>query len=153
MKIKKFLQDFKAFISRGNVVDMAVGVIMGGAFGKIVSSLVDDVIMPLISLVIGGLNVSDWKWVIQAADDKHAETALMFGNFLQNVIDFLIISFCIFLMMKLLFGLQNKLHHKKEEEPAPEPVKETELDVLTDIRNMLREQGKALPEPAADKKE
>lgn len=145
--MRKFVDEFKKFISKGNVVDMAVAVIMGGAFGKIVTSLVNDIIMPLISVVIGGLNVKDWKWIIKAAEKNAAgeiiteETALTYGVFLQNVIDFLIIAFCIFVMLKLLLNLQNKFH-KPVEAPEPEPVKETELDVLMDIRTMLQEQNK-----------
>lgn len=147
-KMKKFTEEFKKFISKGNVVDMAVAVIMGGAFGKIVTSLVNDIIMPLISVAIGGLNVNDWKWVIKPAELDAAgkvvtaETALTYGVFLQNVIDFLIISFCIFIMLKLLLSVQGKIH-KPKEEPAPEAPKETELDVLKDIRTMLQEQKKA----------
>lgn len=147
--LRKFINDFKAFISKGNVLDMAVAVIMGGAFGKIVTSLVNDVIMPLISVAIGGLNVKDWKWVIKAAEKSATgeiiteETALTYGVFLQNVIDFLIIAFCIFIMLKLLLNLQSKFHrHAKEEAPAPEAPKETELDVLMDIRSMLQAQNK-----------
>ena len=89
----KFASDFKAFIAKGNVVDMAVGVVVGGAFNKIVTSLVNDIIMPLVSLLAGGLNVSDWKWVIRPAETaadgtQIAENALMYGNFIQTVLDF-----------------------------------------------------------------
>ena len=94
--MKKFFADFKKFISRGNVIDLAVGVVVGGAFGKITTSLVNDIIMPLISLLFGGKSVADWKWVIQEAtyDDAGtlltAETALHYGSFIQTIIDFLI---------------------------------------------------------------
>lgn len=143
--MKKFINEFKEFISKGNVVDMAVAVIIGGAFGKIVTSLVNDIIMPLISIVIGGLSVADWKWVIKPAELDAAgkviteETALTYGVFLQNVIDFLIIAFCIFVMLKVILGVQNKLRKPVEEVVVEEPAKETELDVLMDIRNMLQE--------------
>ncbi len=144
--MKKFINEFKEFISKGNVVDMAVAVIIGGAFGKIVTSLVNDIIMPLISVIIGGLSVKDWKWVIKAAELDASgaviteETALTYGVFLQNVIDFLIIAFCIFVMLKVILGVQNKLRKPVEEEAVvEEPAKETELDVLMDIRNMLQE--------------
>lgn len=121
--MKKFIEEFKAFALKGNVVDMAVAVIIGGAFGKIVTSLVNDIIMPLISLIIGGLSVTDWKWVIkeavldEAGNVVTAETAFSYGNFIQNIIDFFIIALCIFLMLKFILGLQNKFAKKKEEEP------------------------------------
>ncbi|MBQ7288939.1 MAG: large-conductance mechanosensitive channel protein MscL [Clostridia bacterium] len=146
--MRNFVNEFKKFISKGNVVDMAIAVIMGGAFGKIVTSLVNDIIMPLISVVIGGLNVKDWKWVIKAAEKNAAgdiiteETALTYGVFLQNVIDFLIIAFCIFVMLRLLLSMQNRFRKPAKEEPVVEAPKETELDVLMDIRSMLKEQNK-----------
>lgn len=110
----KFGQDFKAFISKGNVVDMAVGVVVGGSFNKIVTSLVNDIIMPLVGLLVGGLNVTDWKWVIKAAElaedgsVKVAENALLYGNFIQNVIDFLIVAFTIFVVLRVFSKLQRK---------------------------------------------
>ena len=146
--MRKFMDEFKKFISKGNVVDMAIAVIIGGAFGKIVTSLVNDIIMPLISVLIGGLSVKDWKWVIKAAEKNAAgeivtaETALTYGVFLQNVIDFLIISFCIFVVLKLLLSMQNKFSQKAKAEPAPVAPKETELEVLKDIRSMIKEQNK-----------
>ena len=102
--MKGFWKDFKAFISKGNVIDLAVGVIVGGAFGKITSSLVNDIIMPLISLATGGVAVSDWKWVITPADAAAgiAESALYYGNFIQTVLDFLIIAFSIFLVLRII---------------------------------------------------
>lgn len=115
----KFSADFKEFIAKGNVVDMAVGVVIGGAFNKIVSSLVNDVIMPLVSLLVGGLNVTDWKWVIReavyAADGSvaTAETALCYGNFIQNAIDFLIVALTIFTVLRVF----TKLQKKRKEEP------------------------------------
>ena len=118
--MKKFFNDFKEFISKGNIVDMAVGVIIGGAFGKIVTSLVNDIIMPLISLATGGISVADWKWVIRAADEANGitENALRYGNFIQTVIDFLIVALCIFMMIKLIMGLHKKFEKKQEEEAA-----------------------------------
>ena len=110
----KFGQDFKAFISKGNVVDMAVGVVVGGAFNKIVTSLVNDIIMPLVGLLVGGLNVTDWKWVIKEAvlDAEGAvvtaENAVLYGNFLQNIIDFLIVAFTIFVVLRVFTKLQKK---------------------------------------------
>ncbi len=138
--MKKFLTEFKEFISKGNVMDMAVAVIIGGAFGKIVTSLVNDIIMPLISLLTGGISVADWKWVITAADEANgvAESALNYGMFIQNIIDFLIIAFVIFIVLKAFLAAK-KLTEKKEEvkeEEEKEP-EETELDVLKAIRDSL----------------
>lgn len=110
----KFSEDFKAFIAKGNVLDMAVGVVVGGAFNKIVTSLVNDIIMPLVGLLMGGLSVADWKWVIREAvlDEAGAvvtaENALKYGNFLQTVIDFLIIAFTIFVVLRVFAKLQKK---------------------------------------------
>lgn len=120
----KFSTDFKNFIAKGNVVDMAVGVVVGGAFNKIVTSLVNDVIMPLVSLLVGGLNVSDWKWVIReavlAADGTvaSAETALCYGNFIQTLIDFLIVALTIFTVLRVFTKLQQKRTDKEEEKTA-----------------------------------
>lgn len=109
--MKKFFGDFKKFITRGNIVDMAVGVVVGGAFGKIVTSLVNDIIMPLISLATGGSGFANWKWVIvepQVVDGVTtvAEVALHWGAFLQTIIDFLIIAFCIFFVLRLMMNAQ-----------------------------------------------
>ena len=138
-----FLQEFKAFAMKGNVIDMAVGVIIGGAFGKIVSSIVADVIMPPIGLLVGGVNFTDLKWALNPAemvDGKEiAAVTLNYGNFLQVTFDFLIIAFSIFMFIKLLTKLTEK---KKEEAPAappapPAPSKEEVL--LTEIRDLLKE--------------
>ena len=138
-----FLQEFKAFAMKGNVVDMAVGVIIGGAFGKIVSSVVADVIMPPLGLLIGGVNFTDLKWVMKPAevvDGKEiAAVTLNYGNFLQATFDCLIIAFSIFMFIKLITKLTEK---KKAEEPAtppapPAPTKEEVL--LTEIRDILKE--------------
>lgn len=137
-----FLKDFKAFAMRGNVMDMAVGVIIGGAFGKIVSSLVSDVVMPFLGLLIGGVNFTELKWVIREAyqDDKGNEIAaatLNYGNFLQSTFDFIIIAFSIFLFIKLISNLNKK---KEEETPAPEPPAPTKEEVLLgEIRDLLKE--------------
>ncbi len=126
---------------KGNVMDMAIGVVIGGAFGKIVTSLVSDIIMPLIGAVTGGLNFTEWKWVIREAVMEgetvvKPELTLTWGNFLQVVFDFIIIAFCIFLVVK---GM-NKL--KKKEEPAPEPAAPAEpsedIKLLTEIRDLLK---------------
>lgn len=144
--MKKFITDFKEFISKGNVIDMAVAVIIGGAFNKIVTSLVNDIIMPLISILVGGMNVTDWKWVIKeavfdaAGNVVTAETAFAYGNFIQMIIDFLIIAFSIFVMLKVVLGLQSKFAKKKEEEIVEEVVEpeETELSILKEIRDSLK---------------
>ena len=113
--MKKFWQEFKAFISKGNIVDLAIAVIIGAAFNKIVSSLVNDIIMPLISLAVGGAAVSDWKWVIKPAEyDANgtllvAESALRYGTFIQAIIDFMIISLTLFLMFKIFNYSRKKL--------------------------------------------
>ena len=136
------LQEFKTFAMKGNVIDMAVGVIIGGAFGKIVSSVVADIIMPPLGLLINGVNFTDLKWVMKAAeigeDGKEiaAGVTLNYGNFLQVTFDFLIVAFCIFLFVKLL----NKLNKKKEEEkPAAPPAPSKEEVLLTEIRDLLKE--------------
>ena len=137
----KFLDDFKAFAMRGNVLDMAVGVIIGGAFGKIVSSLVADIIMPPLGLIIGGVNFSDLNWEMKAAvlnDANHVVTpavTLNYGTFLQTTFDFLIIAFSIFMFIKLI----SNLTRKKEEAPAPPPPPSKEEILLTEIRDLLKE--------------
>ena len=119
MAKSKFWSDFKEFIAKGNVLDMAVGVVIGGAFNKIVTSLVNDIIMPLVSLIVGGTSVADWKWVIKAAEYDEAgnvlkaESALTYGAFIQNVIDFLIVAFTIFVVLRVFTKLQAK--RQKEE--------------------------------------
>ncbi len=139
----KLLNEFKTFAMRGNVIDMAVGVIMGGAFGKIVSSLVNDVIMPPVGVLVGGVDFKDLaitlkKATVDANGASVPEVTLNYGMFLQNTFDFLIIAFVIFMMIK---GL-NALMKKKEEAPAPAPAKpEPTLDqkLLTEIRDLLKE--------------
>ena len=103
-----FIQDFKAFALKGNVVDMAVGVIIGGAFGKIVTSLVNDILMPLLGMATGGIDFSELKYVIKEAEGEAEAVVLPYGQFIQNVVDFLIIAFCIFLMVKGITALTRK---------------------------------------------
>ena len=141
-----FLQDFKAFAMKGNVIDMAVGVIIGGAFGKIVSSVVADVIMPPLGLLVGGVNFTDLKWVMKPAevvDGKEiAAVTLNYGNFLQATFDFLIIAFSIFLFIRLLTKLiTNKEAAAPATPPAP-PAPTKEEVLLTEIRDLLKEQNK-----------
>ena len=131
------LKEFKEFIARGNVIDLAVGVIIGGAFGKIVTSIVDDILMPLIGMVIGGIDFTGLVWKIGEAEVKY-------GNFIQNVIDFLIVAFCIFLMVKLVNKATKKVEKlkKKEEkeaiEEAVENAKSDEVVLLEEIRDLLK---------------
>ena len=133
--MNKFLEEFKAFAMRGNVLDMAVGVVIGGAFGKITTSLVNDIIMPLISMLTGGIDFSSWKWVLKAAQGDAAEVAVNFGNFIAVVLDFIIIAFAVFCMVKAI----NKFHKKKEEAPAAPPEPSAEEKLLAEIRDLLKE--------------
>ena len=129
-----FISEFKEFAMKGNVLDMAVGVIIGGAFGKIVSSLVDDILMPLVGVITG--NVDFTKLQVAFGEGDLAAT-LKYGNFIQNTVDFLIVAFCIFLMLKAI----NKLNRKKEEPAAPEaPKGPTQEELLTEIRDLLKKQ-------------
>ncbi|MDE6532192.1 MAG: large-conductance mechanosensitive channel protein MscL [Muribaculaceae bacterium] len=140
----KFLADFKAFALKGNVIDMAVGVIVGGAFGKIVSSLVNDIIMPVISLITGGSGYENLKYVIKngvpaGADGTAAveEVAIHYGTFIMNIVDFFIIALSIFVAIRLAMKLK-----KKEEEPEPVPAEPTKEEaLLTEIRDILKSQS------------
>lgn len=129
------LKEFKEFAIKGNVMDLAVAVIIGGAFGKIVSSLVDDLLMPIIGILIGGINFSDLKIIITPQNGDIAEVAIRYGAFIQSVVDFLIIAFSIFLIVKLL-NASKKKEEKKEEEKAPEPAQDIVL--LSEIRDLLK---------------
>lgn len=149
MAKSNFLTDFKNFAMKGNVIDMAVGVIIGGAFGKIVTSIVNDIIMPPIGLLIGGMNFKDLKWIMKdevlGADGavEQAAVTLNYGNFLQQTIDFLIIAFSIFCVIRMITKLTTR--KKKEEEaapapaPAPAPEPSAEEKLLTEIRDLLKE--------------
>ena len=134
----KLLKEFKDFALKGNVMDMAIGVVIGAAFGKIVSSFVADIIMPLIGLLVGGVDFTQWKWVLSAADEAagKAEVALTYGNFIQVIFDFLIVAWCIFLVVKAI----NKMKKAKEEPaPAPEPPATPEdILLLREIRDSLK---------------
>ena len=146
-KKKSFMGEFKTFIARGNVMDMAVGVIIGGAFGKISTSLVNDVIMPLISVLTGGVDFSNWKIVLKAAVtgadgviDASTEIAIRYGAFLATILDFLIIAFAVFLMLKAINGFHDKLKKQEAsaEKPAP-PEPSNEEKLLAEIRDLLKE--------------
>ena len=139
----KFIQEFKDFAMKGNVLDMAIGVVVGGAFGKIVTSLVNDIIMPGVGVLTGGLNFTDYKFVIQkgVTDGTEVitpEVAITWGSFVQTVVDFLIIAFCIFLAVKAI----NQLKRKKEEPAPAAPAGPSQEELLTQIRDLLKEQNR-----------
>ena len=129
----KLFDEFKAFVMRGNVVDMAVGVIIGGAFGKIVTSLVNDIFMPIIGVLIGNVNFSDLQIKLGEPLEGAEQAAIKYGMFIQEVVNFLIIALCIFMVIKVI----NKLQKKKEEAPAPVPEPTKEEVLLTEIRDAL----------------
>lgn len=137
--MKKFFEEFKAFAMRGNVIDMAVGVVIGGAFGKITTSVVNDIIMPLISMLTGGIDFSAWKWVLKEAV---MEGAKVVTPEIAVILDFIIIAFAVFCMVKAINKMHDKLSKpaEPESEKAPEPTKEEVL--LTEIRDLLKEQSK-----------
>ena len=136
----KFIEEFKKFAFKGNVVDMAVGVVIGGAFGKIVTSLVNDIITPVIGLITGGTDLKNLKYVFTPATEEVAESALNYGLFLQNIIDFFIIAFSIFVFVKVI-NVAKKRFEKKQEviEEAKEEPKPTTEELLSEIRDLLKE--------------
>ena len=139
MEKKGIVAEFKEFITRGNVMDMAVGIIIGGAFTAIVTSLVNDLLMPIIGAIFGGIDFTSLKYVIRAADEAAGieEAAIRYGSFIQAIVNFLLIAIVIFLLVR---GL-NKLRRKKEEpapEPAPDPEPSEEVKLLTEIRDTLK---------------
>ena len=129
-KVKEFYDDFKKFISKGNVVDLAVAVVIGNAFNKIISSLVNDIIMPLVGVIIGGIDFTDIKLTI-------GSESILFGSFIQNIIDFLIIAFSIFLVIKLMSKLSRK-KDVKEEKKEEAPKKADDIILLEEIRDLLK---------------
>lgn len=134
-KTKGFFSDFKKFAMRGNVMDMAVGIIIGGAFGTIVNSLVNDVIMPPIGILLGGVDFSSLAVVLKQASGDDPAVVLSYGKFINTIVNFIIIAFSVFLMIR---GI-NKLEHKEEEAPAPAPAAPTkEEELLTEIRDLLK---------------
>ena len=124
-------KEFKTFIMRGNVMDLAVGVIIGAAFGKIVTSLVNDILMPLIGILLGKVNFTDLSV-------KIGSSTIKYGMFIQNIVDFLIVAFCIFVMVKII----NKIINKKEDKKEEKPVKTDELKVLEEIRDLVKKKNK-----------
>ena len=130
----KLVDEFKAFAFKGNVVDMAVGIIIGIAFGKIVTSVVSDIIMPPIGLLLGGVNFTDLKVVMKAATETLPAVTLNYGNFIQVTIDFLIVAFVIFMMIKAM----NSTKKKEEAAPAAPPAPSKEETLLAEIRDLLK---------------
>lgn len=128
------IKEFKTFAMRGNVVDMAIGIIIGGAFGKIVSSLVADVMMPVLGIIIGGVNFSDFSFTIKQATDEAAAVTLNYGSFVQTIFDFTIMAFAVFLLIK---GM-NALKKKEDEVPAAPPAPSKEEELLAEIRDLLK---------------
>ena len=127
------ISEFKEFAMKGNVLDMAVGVIIGGAFGKIVSSLVDDVLMPLVGMITGNIDFTTLAFKIGEGEEA---AVLKYGNFIQNTVDFIIVAFCIFLMLKAI----NKMNRKKAEPEAPAaPAGPTQEELLAEIRDLLKQ--------------
>ncbi len=157
--MKNFWKEFKKFITRGNIIDLAIAVVIGGAFGKIVTSLGNDIIIPLVGMATGGINIADLKWVIRPAVTTDGvitvtENAIRYGQFIQNIVDFLIIALFIFIALRLFLKAQKKITEFSEKEikrlikkgiisspedvPAPAPAPETTEDILKDIRNLLK---------------
>jgi large conductance mechanosensitive channel len=130
----KALQEFKAFAIKGNVVDMAVGIIIGMAFGKIITSLVNDLIMPPIGLLLGGVNFSELSYVLKEAVGENPAVSINYGNFIQVSLDFLIVAFAIFIVVKAL----NKLKRKEQVAPTVPPIPTKEELLLTEIRDLLK---------------
>ena len=146
--MKKVFAEFKTFAMRGNVMDMAIGVVIGAAFGKITTSIVNDIIMPLIGLVIGGIDLTQWNILLkpeildEAGNVAQAAVTLGIGNLLAVILDFIIVAFVMFLLVKAMNKLAS-LKKKEEEEPAPEEdPKPTSEELLTEIRDLLKEQQK-----------
>jgi len=132
------MKEFKKFISRGNVIDMAVGLIMATYFGVIVKSLVNDIIMPPVGLLLGGVDFSALKIVIKEAQGDAAEVAVNYGAFINTIITFLIVSFAIFMVVKMYNKMQDRLAANEKEAPAPPPAPSKEEVLLTEIRDLLK---------------
>ena len=132
--MKKIFAEFKEFIARGNVVDWAVGVIVGSAFGKIVTSLVNDILMPIIGVILGGIDFTNLTL-------KFKDATIYYGNFIQNIIDFLIVAFCIFIFVKTINAITEKTKKKEENEETP-PAKSDETIILEEIRDLLKKNKK-----------
>ena len=139
-KTTGFFAEFRKFVARGNVIDLAVGVIIGGAFSSITNSLVNDIVMPAFSVLLGGINFSDWKWVLRPATDTAEAITVNYGAFLSAVLDFFILAFVIFCMVKALNTLHDRMVKRAQEEaPPPPPAPSREEKLLEEIRDLLRE--------------
>ena len=132
--MKKIIKEFKEFISRGSVIDLAVGIIVGGAFTSIVTSFVNDIIMPVLGLILGKINFKDLKLVLVKATEDVSEVSINYGNFFQNIINFLLTALAIFIMIKFV----NKFKHKEKKKEEVKPVKSDEVVLLTEIRDLLK---------------
>ena len=137
-KAKGFIGEFKEFVSRGNVVDMAVGVVVGTAFTAIVNSLVKEVIMPFVGWLIGDMDFSNFKWILKPAEGETPEVAILYGSFINQVINFFIIAFVIFTVVKMLNSFKRKKAEEVVEEAAEEPAPSEEVVLLTEIRDLLK---------------
>ncbi len=147
-KMHDTMEEFKKFIFRGNVVDMAVGVVVGGAFSTIVNSMVNDIIMPIVGAIAGGTTFTNYKLVLhpavldEAGNVVTAEAAILYGSFIQNIINFLIIAACVFFAIKMLNTITAQFKAKEEEEAAPaEPAGPTSEELLAEIRDLLKEKN------------
>jgi len=132
------MKEFKKFISRGSVIDMAVGLIMATYFGAIVKSLVNDIIMPPVGMLLGGVDFSSLKFIIQEAQGEQAEIALKYGLFINTILTFLIVSFAIFMVVKTYNKMQDKMQKKEEEVKKTDPIPTKEEVLLTEIRDLLK---------------
>lgn len=132
------MKEFKKFINRGSVIDMAVGLIMATYFGAIVKSLVNDIIMPPVGMLLGGVDFSSLKFIIQEAQGEHAEIALQYGLFINTILTFLIVSFAIFMVVKTYNKMQDKMQKKEEEVKKTDPIPKKEEVLLTEIRDLLK---------------
>lgn len=146
-KLGSTASEFKKFILKGNIIDMAVGVIIGGAFSKIVSSLVNDILMPILGSITGGASFNTLKYVIHPAVVDEAgtviseEAAILYGSFIQNIVDFLIIGLCMFFMIKTIAVVTARFHHEEEKAAAPAPAGPTTEELLAEIRDLLKEKN------------
>lgn len=145
--LNNVMKEFKAFILKGNIIDMAVGVIIGGAFSKIVTSLVNDILMPVLGAATGGANFNTLKYVIspavKAGDEIiKEEAAILYGSFFQNILDFIIIGACMFFMIKAVAVISSRFHHEEEKkEEAAAPAGPTQEELLAEIRDLLKEKN------------
>lgn len=147
--LNNVMKEFKAFILKGNIIDMAVGVILGGAFSKVVTSLVNDILMPLLGALTGGASFNTLKFVINPATtvngEEIQEAAILYGSFLQNILDFLIIGLCMFFMIKTVAVVSSRFRHEEEKkEEAPAPAGPTQEELLAEIRDLLKEKNTAV---------